>query len=176
MWPSIVKRSRRAKAPREPRIRTERRLPGVSAPALGARPWATIVLVGLSMGMWLALVWIADFDVIPFDVAAQPEKVLYGVFAYFNGWYQLAVLAGIGIFGWLLERHHAQLAVHMPEGIDPGDRLLPQVAPLVETDRLLRPRRLLRLLRHRHRHHRHHPNHQDHRVKPSRPALTQICP
>src|SRR3569832_2012282 len=53
-----VRRSRRARTPRE------RRIPGVSAPAFGSRPWATIALVGASLFMWLALVWIADFDVI----------------------------------------------------------------------------------------------------------------
>jgi membrane associated rhomboid family serine protease/ribosomal protein L40E len=100
-----VRRSRRVKTQRE------RRVPGVSAPAFGTRPWATIVLVGLSMFMWMALIWIADFDVIPFDVAAQPEKLLYGAFAYFNGWYQLAVLVGIGLFGWLLERRHGPVPV-----------------------------------------------------------------
>ncbi len=103
-----VRRSRRAKTRREPR---ERRIPGVSAPAFGSRPWATIVLVGLSMFMWLALVWIADFDVIPFAVADDPQKLLYGVFAYFNAWYQLAVLVAIGVFGWLLERRHGPVLV-----------------------------------------------------------------
>src|SRR5436309_9320676 len=38
-----------------------RRLPGVGAPAYGARPWATIVIVGLSLCLWVALIWIADF-------------------------------------------------------------------------------------------------------------------
>ena len=103
-----VRRSRRVKTRREPR---ERRIPGVSAPSFGSRPWATIVLVGLSMFMWLALVWIADFDVIPFAVADDPQKLLYGVFAYFNAWYQLAVLVAIGVFGWLLERRHGPVLV-----------------------------------------------------------------
>ncbi len=103
-----VRRSRRAKTRREPR---ERRIPGVSAPSFGSRPWATIVLVGLSMFMWLALVWIVEFDVIPFAVADDPQKLLYGVFAYFNAWYQLAVLVAIGVFGWLLERRHGPVPV-----------------------------------------------------------------
>lgn len=103
-----VRRSRRAKAPREPR---ERRIPGVAAPSYGSRPWATIVLVALSMFMWLALVWIDEIDVIPFDVAAEPQKLLYGAFAYFNAWYQLAVLVAIGVFGWLLERRHGPVPV-----------------------------------------------------------------
>lgn len=103
-----VRRSRRAKPVHEPR---ERRIPGVSAPAYGRRPWATIVLVGLSMFMWLALVWIAEVDVIPFGVAGDPQKLLYGVFAYFNAWYQLATLVAVGVFGWLLERRHGPVPV-----------------------------------------------------------------
>jgi membrane associated rhomboid family serine protease len=106
-----VRRSRRAKTPREPKAHGERWIPGVSAPAYGTKPWATIFLVAVPLVMWLALVWIADFDVIPIDLAVDPEKVLYGVFAYFNAWYQLAVLVGIAVFGWLLERRHGPLPV-----------------------------------------------------------------
>jgi membrane associated rhomboid family serine protease len=103
-----VRRGGRVKKTREPR---ERRIPGISSPAFGAKPWATITLVALSMFMWLALIWIADFDVIPFDLATQPEKILYGVFAYFNSWYQLATLVGVGVFGWLIERRHGPIPV-----------------------------------------------------------------
>jgi membrane associated rhomboid family serine protease len=105
-----VRRSRRVKPARAKR---ERRFTGaVSAPPpYGRKPWATITLVALSMFMWMALIWVADFDVIPFDVATQPEKLLYGVFAYFNGWYQLATLLAIGLYGWLLERRHGPVPV-----------------------------------------------------------------
>src|SRR6476661_6652147 len=101
-----VRRQRRAKAPRG-----DRHIPGVVTPSYDARPWATIVLVTLSLFMWLALVWIDDFRVIPFSVSTDPQKLLYGVFAYFNTWYELAVLLAIGLFGWLLERRHGPLPV-----------------------------------------------------------------
>jgi hypothetical protein len=99
------RRTRPIRQAREPRVR------GLKPPAFGAKPWATMTLVGISLGMWIALLWIADFDVIPFDVAAEPQKVLYGVFAYFNGWYELAVLLAVGLYGWLLERRHGPIPV-----------------------------------------------------------------
>ena len=101
-----VRRNRRTKP-----LPRERRIPGLAAPAYGARPWATITLVALSLFMWIALIWIADFEVIPFGVSAQPQKLLYGAFAYFNGFYQLAVLLAVGLYGWLLERRHGPLPV-----------------------------------------------------------------
>lgn len=101
-----VRRNRRTKP-----MPRERRIPGIAAPAYGKRPWATITLVALSMFMWIALIWIADFDVIPFEVGLHPEKLLYGAFAYFNGFYQFAALLAIGLYGWLLERRHGPLPV-----------------------------------------------------------------
>ena len=103
-----ARRNRRTKPIKTAR---ERRVPGLKAPAYGSRPWATITLVGLSLGLWIALLWIADFDVIPFEVAAEPQKLLYGAFAYFNGWYELAVLLAVGLYGWLLERRHGPIPV-----------------------------------------------------------------
>src|SRR5437764_2969618 len=104
-------RPRRRRRRTRSRSGRELRLPGVGAPAYGVKPWATIVLVGLSLVMWVALIWIADFRVIPISVSIEPERLLYGVFAYFNGWYQLAVLLAVGLYGWLLERRHGPLVV-----------------------------------------------------------------
>jgi hypothetical protein len=104
-------RPRRRRRARSDRPARELRLPGVGALTYGARPWATIVLVGLSLVMWVALTWIADFRVIPVSLSIAPERLLYGVFAYFNGWYQLAVLTAVGLYGWLLERRHGPLVV-----------------------------------------------------------------
>ncbi len=104
------RRTRRAQRPASGQ-RRERRIPGVRSAAFGSRPWATITLVALSMFMWVALIWIAALDVIPFSFSVQPERLLYGVLAYFNGWYQLAALLAIGLYGWLLERRHGPLPV-----------------------------------------------------------------
>jgi membrane associated rhomboid family serine protease len=102
------RRSRGTKVRRPPR---ERRIPGVSAPAFGTRPWATITLIALSLFLWIGLIWIDDFDVIPFELSIDPQKLVYGVFAYFNSWYQLAALVAVGLYGWLLERRHGPIPV-----------------------------------------------------------------
>ena len=76
------------------------------------RPWATIVLVGLSCLMWLTLAFVGRGDlVVESGLADQPERLLTAVLVYPNGWYQLAALLAIGLFGWLLERRHGPLPV-----------------------------------------------------------------
>jgi membrane associated rhomboid family serine protease len=99
---------RKVRTPKEPRFE---RIRGIGPPAFGARPWATITLIVLSLFMFVALVWVNEFDVIPFEISVDPQKLFFGVFAYFNSWYQLAVLVGIGVFGWLLERRHGPVPV-----------------------------------------------------------------
>jgi membrane associated rhomboid family serine protease len=106
-----VRRSRRTRPAGPPR--GERRIPGVAAPAFGTRPWATIAIVALSLGMFLALQWLSDFDVRPLDLSSRPQTLLYATFAYFNGWYQLAVLGAIGLYGWLLERRHGPIVTFL---------------------------------------------------------------
>lgn len=103
-----ARRTRRTKTRRAPR---ERRVPGLGAPAFGARPWATITLVALSLFLWIALIWIDNVDLVPFAVSVDPQKLLYGAFVYFNSWYQLAVLLAVGLYGWLLERRHGPIPV-----------------------------------------------------------------
>ena len=104
----------------EPRQRGSRRrrearqvrLPGLQAPAWGARPWATIGLVALSCFMWIALAFVPTGDlVIEHALTDRPLRLLSAPFVYGNGWYQLAVLTALGVYGWLLERRHGPLPV-----------------------------------------------------------------
>jgi membrane associated rhomboid family serine protease len=99
-------RIRRARAPRE------RHIPGISPRPYGARPWATVVLVAVSCFMWVTLAWVPRGDlVIETSLTAQPLRLLSSVFVYPNGWYQLAALLAVGLYGWLLERRHGPLPV-----------------------------------------------------------------
>jgi membrane associated rhomboid family serine protease len=102
----------------EPRVRKQRRgrrelrIPGVGARRWGARPWATIVLVAASCFMWVTLAWVPRGDlVIQTALTDQPFRLLSSVFVYANGWYQLATLLAVGLYGWLLERRHGPLPV-----------------------------------------------------------------
>lgn len=97
-------RSARPRRPRAPGIvRTDR---------WGERPWATIVLVALSCFGWIALVFVGRGDlVVTSGLADRPLRLLTAVFTYPNGWYQLAALLAVGLFGWLLERRHGPLPV-----------------------------------------------------------------
>jgi len=93
--------SRRARRERELRI------PGVRTEAWDRRPYATIVLVALSCFMWITLAFVDKGDlVIQTVISDQPIRLLSAVFVYPNGWYQLAVLTAVGLYGWLLERRH----------------------------------------------------------------------
>jgi membrane associated rhomboid family serine protease len=92
--------------------RRERRIPGVAALAWNARPWATIALVGLSLAMWVAMAWVSRADVvIQTTLGDQPLRLLSSVLVYPDGWYELAALVAIGIFGWRLEQRHGPLVV-----------------------------------------------------------------
>src|SRR3954447_12152121 len=104
-------RVRRGRATRPARAPRERHIPGVGAPAWGSKPWATIVLVVASLGMWLALTWVNSFDLVTIDLSQNPVRLLSAAFVYDNSWYQLAALVAIGLYGWLLERRHGPLPV-----------------------------------------------------------------
>ena len=101
----------------EPRPRRRRRegqvrIPGVQTDAWDRKPWATIVLIALSCFMWITLVWVSRADlVILTALTDQPVRLLSSVFVYASGWYQLAVLTAVGIYGWRLERRHGPVPV-----------------------------------------------------------------
>jgi membrane associated rhomboid family serine protease len=96
--------------PRQPRRRRREspvRIPGVRSDAWDRRPYATIALVVISCFMWVTLAFVPKGDlVIVTALTDQPLRLLSAAFVYGNGWYQLAVLLAVGLYGWLLERRH----------------------------------------------------------------------
>jgi len=72
-----------------------------------APPYATIALVTLSCGVWIA--WRGGFVGLDKLVVAGPLhgdwwKLVSSQFTYNNGLYAFAALLAVAIFGWLLER------------------------------------------------------------------------
>ena len=86
-------------------------IPGIRGDELG-RPYATIALVFLSLCGFLLLTIVATADI---GFAGTPDDDLWRVavspFLYDNGWYQLAAVSAIAIFGWRLELRHGPLVV-----------------------------------------------------------------
>lgn len=100
------RRRRRVRSAREPRI------PGIAPGVYGAKPWATIALVAISCFMWVTLAWVPRGDlVIVTTLSEQPLRLISSAFVYANGWYQLAVLLAIGIYGWRMELRHGPWVV-----------------------------------------------------------------
>ena len=102
----------------EPRPRSRRRrerpvrIPGVRTDAWDRRPYATIVLVAASCFMWITLAFVPKGDlVVQTAISDQPFRLVSAVFVYGNGWYQLAVLTAVALYGWLLERRHGPIPV-----------------------------------------------------------------
>ena len=100
---------------REATLLSERR----RAPAwarLGAesRPYATIALVVLSGGAWIA--WRGGFVHLDQMMIEGPLhgdwwRLLSSQFAYESGLYEFAALVVVALFGWLLERRHGPAVV-----------------------------------------------------------------
>ncbi|MGZ4271729.1 MAG: rhomboid family intramembrane serine protease [Solirubrobacteraceae bacterium] len=101
---------RRPAAPRLPRLRADE-IPGLRGERVG-RPWATLVLVALSLFGYLLLFAVKQGDVaLVGDPGNQWWRVATTPFLYGNVWYELVAVGAIGLFGWLLERRHGPLAV-----------------------------------------------------------------
>jgi membrane associated rhomboid family serine protease len=93
--------------------RSRRSLPGFDRGA-NSWPYATIALVAVSCGVWVA--WRGGFVRLDKLVVAGPLdgdwwKLFTSQFAYANGLYEFVTLVAIAIFGWLLERRHGPLVV-----------------------------------------------------------------
>lgn len=81
------------------------------------RPWATIVLVAVSLFGILAVSVLAQVGLpgagaVPLDLFGGRDPwwwPLPAAFAYANGWQQLATVVPLGLFGWLWERRAGPL-------------------------------------------------------------------
>jgi len=85
-------------------------MPGLRADEHG-RPWATIVLVALSFGVWLSLAFYASSDLSVTALDGDPWRFITATFLNDGVAAQLAVVTGLGVFGWLLERRHGPIVV-----------------------------------------------------------------
>jgi membrane associated rhomboid family serine protease len=99
-------------SPPSPRLRRlrSREVPGIGADET-RRPWATIVLVALSFGIWLSLAFLLRADLALTSLSGDPWRYLTAPLVNVSGWGQFAAVVGIGVFGWLLERRHGPVVV-----------------------------------------------------------------
>jgi membrane associated rhomboid family serine protease len=107
-----ARRRKRPKAPRLPKLRSDE-IPGI---APETRPYATIVLIAVSLAVTLAL---ATGEVFEFDLGGIYGPGLEGEwwrigaypFVYDNFGTEFIVLVAVGIFGTLIERRFGWFAV-----------------------------------------------------------------
>ncbi|MEA2246499.1 MAG: hypothetical protein QOH46_1028 [Solirubrobacteraceae bacterium] len=106
---SEPKPKKRRAAPRVPRPSGQ---PGAMRAKLGARPYATLTLVLLSLFGYLLLLVVGRADVaVAGPIDGQWWRVVTSPFVYGSVWYELAAVTAIGIYGWLLEYRHGPFAV-----------------------------------------------------------------
>jgi membrane associated rhomboid family serine protease len=98
-----------ASAPRLGRLRGGE-IPGIRGDDT-AKPWATIALVALSFGIWLTVVFYAAPNLALKALDGDPWLYLTASLLNINTAAQFAVVAGLGLFGWLIERRHGAVAV-----------------------------------------------------------------
>jgi membrane associated rhomboid family serine protease len=100
-----------AAAPRLSRLRANE-IPGIRADRdPSARPWMTILLVALSLGVFISLAFVVDADLALTALGGDPWRYATAPFLNENGWAQFASVVGVGVFGWLLERRHGPFVV-----------------------------------------------------------------
>jgi membrane associated rhomboid family serine protease len=112
---------RRAKAKPSPRTREAKaadrlgrlrsgEIPGIRAEEHG-RPYATMVLVVLSFGLWLSLAFYVRSDFAVKAVGGDPWRFFTAAFLNDGTAAQFAAVVGIGLFGWLIERRRGPIPV-----------------------------------------------------------------
>jgi hypothetical protein len=103
----------RAKAkPAKPRLGRLRsgEIPGIRGDELG-KPWATIVLVAMSFGIWFALAFYTSSDLALSTLSADPWLYLTATLVNDGTAAQFAIVVGLGLYGWLIERRRGPIAV-----------------------------------------------------------------
>jgi membrane associated rhomboid family serine protease len=76
-----------------------------------ARPYATMVLVALSFGLWLSLAFYVRSDFAIRAVGGDPWRFFTASLLNDGTAAQFAAVLGIGLFGTLMERRHGPIAV-----------------------------------------------------------------
>jgi membrane associated rhomboid family serine protease len=111
----------------EPKPKKPRRSGGIPKPRLRARtgareydatprydrrPYATFVLVGLSLFGYLVLSVVDPADIaVAGPIDGEWWRVVTTLFLYGSAWYELVAVTAICLFGWLLERRHGPAPV-----------------------------------------------------------------
>jgi membrane associated rhomboid family serine protease len=85
-------------------------IPGIRGDEHG-RPWATIVLVALSFGLWLSLAFFVRSDLALTALSGDPWRFLTASLLNDGTAAQFAAVVGLGLFGWLIERRYGALVV-----------------------------------------------------------------
>jgi membrane associated rhomboid family serine protease len=96
-------------APRLGKLRTGE-IPGIRGEEHG-RPYATMVLVALSFGLWLSLAFYVRADFAITAIGGDPWRFFTAAFVNDGIGAQFAAVLGIGLFGWLIERRQGPIAV-----------------------------------------------------------------
>jgi membrane associated rhomboid family serine protease len=98
-----------AATPRLGRLRTGE-IPGIRGEEHG-RPWATMVLVALSFGLWLSLAFFVRSDLALTALSGDPWRFITASLVNDGTAAQFAAVVGLGLFGWLIERRYGALVV-----------------------------------------------------------------
>jgi hypothetical protein len=84
-------------------------IPGIRGDEHG-KPWATIVLVALSFGVWLSLAFYTSSELAIKALSSDPWLYLTASLVNDGTAAQFAVVVGLGLYGWLFERSHGPIA------------------------------------------------------------------
>jgi membrane associated rhomboid family serine protease len=107
--PKPAAKAKRPESPRLGRLRAGE-IPGIRGDEHG-RPYATMVLVAASFGLWLSLAFYVRADFAVTAIGGDPWRFLTASLLNDGTAAQLAAIVGLGLFGWLIERRQGALVV-----------------------------------------------------------------